>query len=110
MEPEVEQIGDVTVVTMGMESLDASNSEEFGESLLAVIEGKTKIVFDMDAVRFVDSSGLKIFLMCLKRVRETGGDLKLCEMAKPVRELFELVRLHRMMDICDTRDAAVKGF
>lgn len=110
MEPEIEQVGDVAVVTIGCDALEASNSEAAGQSLERAIEGKSKVVFDMSGVEFVDSSGLKIFILCLKRLRAAGGDLKLCAMTTQVRQLFELVRLHRIMDIFDTRDDALKDF
>lgn len=110
MEPEVETVGDVTVVTVGFEALEASNSEAAGNALERVIEGKAKVLFDMGGVEFVDSSGLKIFILCLKRLRSAGGDLKLCGMTPQVHQLFELVRLHRIIDIFGTRDEALKDF
>jgi anti-sigma B factor antagonist len=33
--------------------------------------------------------------------------LKLCGLSKPVRALFELVRMHRIFDICDSKDDAI---
>ena len=39
-----------------------------------------------------------------------GGDLKLCNVTKPVRALFELIRMHRIFDIVNTREEAVQAF
>jgi len=36
--------------------------------------------------------------------------LKLCGMSKPVRAVFELVRMHRVFDIVATREEAVRAF
>jgi anti-sigma B factor antagonist len=65
---------------------------------------------DLGKLTFVDSSGLSCLLSCLRKVNTRGGDLKLCRMSKQVRTIFELVRMHRMLDILDTREAAVRAF
>jgi anti-sigma B factor antagonist len=65
---------------------------------------------DLSHLRFVDSSGLGAMLSCLRQLNATGGDLKLCGMSKAVRAVFELVRMHRIFDIYDTRELAVSAF
>ena len=49
-------------------------------------------------------------LSCLRQLNAAGGDLKLCGMSKAVRAVFELVRMHRIFDIYDTREQAVSAF
>ena len=68
----------------------------------------SKVIFDLAELRFVDSSGLGAFLSSLRQLNATGGDLKLCGMTKPVRALFELVRMHKIFDICGTKDEAIR--
>ena len=75
-----------------------------------VLESNRHVVFDLSNVEFVDSSGLGSILSCLRLLNASGGDLKLCHMRKPVRVLFELVRMHRVFDIAETLDDAVKAF
>jgi anti-anti-sigma regulatory factor len=36
--------------------------------------------------------------------------MKLCNATRQVKDLFELVRLHKILDIFDTRDEAVASF
>jgi anti-sigma B factor antagonist len=107
----IEQMGMVTIVTFPGEYLDASVVKEFKEDIARVIEGNgRKVVFDISRLQFIDSSGLGAILSCLRKLNGAGGDLKLCGMTKPVRALFELVRMHRIMDIYNTRDEAVSAF
>ena len=61
-------------------------------------------------MRFVDSSGLGSFLSCLRKVLAGGGGLKLCGMSRQVRAIFELVKLHQILEIHDTSDEAVRAF
>jgi anti-sigma B factor antagonist len=67
------------------------------------------VVFDLRELRFVDSSGLGAILSCLRQLNAKGGDLKLCEMTKPVRALFELVRMHKIFDIYVTKEQALRA-
>jgi anti-sigma B factor antagonist len=75
----------------------------------AVLESCSKVVFDLRELRFVDSSGLGAILSCLRQLNGKGGDLKLCEMTKPVRALFELVRMHKIFDIYVSKDDALRA-
>lgn len=110
MEATLETIDNVTVVVLTGESLDAGNAKEFKRDIIPAIEGQRRVIFDMGGLRFVDSSGLGAILSCLRQLNATGGDLKLCGMLKPVRALFELVRMHRIFDIYNTRDEAILAF
>jgi anti-sigma B factor antagonist len=105
-----DKTGDVTVVAIPMEELDASNSDEFKREVAPLLEGATKLVFDLARLRFVDSSGLGAFISCLRKANARGGDIKICGMSKQVRVVFELVRMHRIFDIHHTREEAVRAF
>jgi anti-sigma B factor antagonist len=110
MEIVVDRAGDVAVAVLPVDELDASNAAEFKRDIAPVVEANMKLVFDLSRLRFVDSSGLGAFLSCLRQVNARGGDLKLYGMSKPVRTVFELVRLHRIFDILTTREEAVRAF
>jgi anti-sigma B factor antagonist len=105
-----EKVGNVTVVVLPGEQLDASNAKEFKRDIAPLLEPQGKVVFDLAELRFVDSSGLGAFLSSLRQLNATGGDLKLCGMTRPVRALFELVRMHKIFDICGTKDEAIRSF
>jgi anti-sigma B factor antagonist len=110
MELSVEVVGDVAVATLFVDELDASNTGEFKQQMASVLAEHQNLVIDLGRVRFIDSSGLGAMLSCLRQVSAKGGDLKLCEMSKPVRAAFELVRLHRVLDIYPSRAEAVRAF
>ena len=61
-------------------------------------------------VTFVDSAGLGAILSLFRKLNAQGGELKLCSVAGPVRLLFQLVRFHRVFDIFNTRDEAIKAY
>jgi len=110
MRVQTETIDGITVVTIPGESLEAGNAKEFKNAVADIVKSKTKVVFDLEQLQFVDSSGCGSILSCLRRITAAGGDLKLCSVQKPVRVLFELVRMHRIVDIYNTRDEAVAAY
>lgn len=110
MELACDEIGGVAVVVLPVEELDASITGELKRDIAPLLEAHTKMVLDLGLLRFLDSSGLGAFLSCLRRLNAKGGDLKLCAMSKQVRTVFELVRLHKIFDIFETREEALRAF
>jgi anti-sigma B factor antagonist len=110
MDLTVDNVGDVAVVEIPVEELDASNTAELRRDIAPVLEANTRLVIDLGRLRFVDSSGLGAILSCLRQLTAKGGDLKLSGMQEQVRAVFELVRMHRIFDIYETREEAVGAF
>ena len=110
MEMAVDEVSDVAVAVVPVDELDASNAAEFKRDIAPILQAHTSLVLDLSRLRFVDSSGLGAMLSCLRQLSAKGGDLKLCGMAKQVRTVFELVRMHRIFDIYATPEEAVRAF
>jgi len=105
-----EQQESAVVVVTSVETLDASNAGEFKTALAKMIQPGARLVLDMSGIRFVDSSGLGAILSCLRQLHDLGGELKLCSLNKPVRALFELVRMHRVFEIFNSREEALRSY
>ena len=110
MQLTVENIGDIALVSVHGDHLDASVTDEFKRDMVPSLDGHIKVVLDMSELRFVDSAGIGAILSCLRRLSAKDGDLKLCGVTKPVRASFEIARMHRIIDILDTRDEALAAF
>jgi len=106
----VDKVKDVAVVTVNTEDFDASSSEEFKRQIAPVLQTTNKLILDLQRVGFVDSSGCGAILSCLKALTTSGGDLKICRVSGPVRSTFELVRMHRICQVCATREEALQAF
>jgi anti-sigma B factor antagonist len=111
MELAVEKIEgeNVAIVQVAAPTMDASNAAQFKSSLAPLCVDGSKIILDLSAVKFVDSSGLGAMLSCLRKLNAIGGDLKLCGMNKPIRALFELVRMHRVFEIFNSHEEALRS-
>ncbi|MDC8772996.1 STAS domain-containing protein [Roseateles albus] len=100
----------VLVIELREDNLDASNVREFREAAQSLMQEHSHVVLDMSGVKFVDSSGLGALISCLRQLNGRRGDFRLCEMSRTVRALFELMRMHRVFNIHDTRTDAVGSF
>ncbi|GAB4455756.1 MAG: hypothetical protein OHK0029_12360 [Armatimonadaceae bacterium] len=102
--------GNVVVVALDAEKLDISNSARFKKLMEPIVAENNKIVLDLEKVSFMDSSGFGAILGFLRELSERGGDIKLCQVQKRVRILLEMVRIHKIVSILNTREDAVRAF
>ena len=101
---------DVLVIELREDNLDAGNVRAFRDAMQSLMDERTRFVLDLAGVKFVDSSGLGALISCLRQANLRKGDFRLCEMSRTVRALFELMRMHRVFNIHDTRADAVASF
>jgi anti-sigma B factor antagonist len=106
----IENINEVTVVSLHTDVLDANNAKDFKKEVTPTLEQANNVVFEMSEVKFVDSSGCGTLLSCLRQLKSANGELKLCGVHKTVRTLFELIRIHRIIEIYDTKEEAAHSF
>lgn len=96
------------VVTFSVQNLDAGNVKAFRDAMQAITPHHDVVVLDMSALNFVDSSGLGALLSCLRAMNSKNGQLRLFGMTKPVKALFELVRMHRIFPIYNSREETLE--
>ena len=110
MEQEVKK-GDKAVVISGKGRADISAVSDFKSEVKKLLgEGDKNFVIDMGEVVFVDSSFLGALVACLRSANKEGGEIKIANLLPHMRSIFELTRLHRLFEICDSVEAAEAGF
>lgn len=65
------------------------------------------VAVDLESVEFMDSAGLGVLLAALRAVNDRGGGLTLVRPGRKVRMLLDMTRLHKVLDVCETVDAAL---
>ena len=70
----------------------------------------TKLILNLEGIKYIDSSGFGVFLSILKAANSSKGVFKICCINKEVLELFKLLQLHNVFEIHDTLDNCVKSF
>ena len=100
----------VTVV-MPSGEMDAENSTQLGEELNHLLtEGSRKVVIDLGQVGLMNSSGLATLIHYYKLARSNCGDISLAALQPPVRQVFLLSRLDRVLDLQPDVARAVQRF
>jgi anti-sigma B factor antagonist len=97
-----ENDGDVVVVYLKGQALDASNVQRFRTETTPLFDDAKNFIFIFQDLKFVDSSGIGALLSCLRRAHAAGGDVRLAELQPGVKQLFELVRMNRLFEIFET--------
>jgi anti-sigma B factor antagonist len=106
----IDTAGDAIVVAV-VGQLVVGNRQEFKQLVLDEIErGARHIVIDFSETGYVDSSGLGALVSLNKRLRETGGELRLAALNEDLRTLFELTRLDTLFRLHADRAEALVGF
>ena len=103
----LERMDDVAIVTVDGQ-LVVTNRQEFKQAILdAVEQGAHLVVADFTTSGYIDSSGLGALVSLSRRLRETGGDLRLVGLNEDLRTLFELTRLDALFPLYATRADAL---
>lgn len=84
--------------------LVVTNRQEFKQVVLDELEqGARSIVVDFSQSAYIDSSGLGALVSLGKRIRESGGELRLAGLNEDLRTLFELTRLDALFPLFASR-------
>ena len=108
MDIKEEKQGDILIVTID-KHLDTSTAGDFESRLLGIIDrGERLILVDCEQLQYVNSAGLKVFLLAAKRIEPLGGALVLCALAPAVLMIFEMIGFTRIMKIVRTREEGLQ--
>ncbi len=111
MQLNITEQGNLVRINIEEERMDAHNSGDLKEQMLQLFdEGKSNLIIDLSAVRFIDSSGLGALVSGFKNASAREGSLKLCCLQPQVRSMFELTRLHRVFEIYNSAEEAQESF
>lgn len=104
---EVSRRGDWSVVEVGGE-IDVATAPRLREQLIALVSDQCyRIVVSLEAVDFIDSTGLGVLISGLKRVRTHGGEFALVCTEPRIMKVFEITGLLAVFAVYDTIDEAV---
>ena len=109
MELKFKKDGDATILELSGR-LDTSNYESFSEELFKKLEeGEKYLVVDMADLDYISSSGLRVFLSALKKIRANDGDIALCCLSDKINEVFEISGFSSLFKVYVSMNDAVAG-
>ena len=110
---EVEDIGDVTVVSFtDRKILDEQNIQVIGEQLFGLVDesGRKRLLLNFGNVEYMSSAALGKLITLNKKVQAAGGRLILCNIDPQIREVFEITKLDKLFDIRNEEQEALQMF
>ena len=88
--------------------IDLTTAPRLREQLVKlVVGGQPRVVLDLQAVDFVDSTGLGVIVGMLKRTRSQGGDLRLVSTRTGLRKILEMTALDQALPLAATVQEAL---
>jgi len=110
MEINKKKVGRIDVVSLKgrMDAYNSISVSEFLDELTG--EGSKQLLIEMEGVDYMSSSGLRVLLSTLKKLKNQGGKLKLCSLQPYVQEVFEIAGFNQLFDIYSSEDEALKSF
>ena len=106
LEIDVETMPDAVVV-QPKGDIDASRSRELQATLKDVFQSSPpRVVVDLGAVPYMDSSGLATLVEGLSLSQSSGTSFIVCALQERVRSIFEISRLDKVFVLADDVGAA----
>lgn len=106
----VSRQGDITIVEIEGQ-LIVGNRQDLKQKVLDEVEkGARKVLIDFSRTGYIDSSGLGVLVSLAKRIRDSGGELRLASLHDELQTLFELTKLDTLFQISKTREHALVSF
>lgn len=100
---------DTAIVKVSSPTLDINQAAAFKSEIRPIVEAHRRLIIDMSAVSFLDSSGLGALLSALRAVKDREGEMRIFGLTRQVNTLIHLVRMHRVFAIFTNQDDALKG-
>lgn len=89
--------------------LDTGTAPETQQQLSALLDrGVRQIVVDFSEVAYVASAGLRVLLSTAKRIRASGGELRVCCLNETVREVFDISGFSELLPVFASVGDAVR--
>ena len=105
------QVGDVTVIDANGRITLGEGSSTFRESIKDLTAlGNKKILLNLGDVTYIDSSGIGEMVSAFTSVTNQGGQLKMLNLTKRVRDLLQITKLYTVFEVFDDEAAAVRSF
>jgi anti-sigma B factor antagonist len=105
------QVGDVSVLDVAGRITLGEGSSALRDTLREMVgKGQKKVLLNLGEVSYIDSSGIGELVSGFTTVTNNGGQLKLLNLSKRVKDLLQITKLYTVFDVHDDEAAAVRSF
>lgn len=83
-------------------SITAANNEHFSQLFISTLEKCNKdLIVNLKDLDFIDSKGISSFILGKKLLAKSGLEMHITNVAGPVRSIFDITFLNRLIPIHD---------
>ena len=105
------QVGEVIVIDVSGRITLGEGSSNLREGIRELLgQGSRKILLNLGDVSYIDSSGIGELVSAFTSVANQGGQLKLLNLTKRVKDLLQITKLYTIFDIYDNEAHALRSF
>jgi anti-sigma B factor antagonist len=105
------QVGDVTVIDVAGRITLGEGSSALREAMKDLVtKGQKKILLNLGDVSYIDSSGIGELVSGFTTVTNSGGNLKLLNLNKRVKDLLQITKLYTVFEVHEDEAAAIRSF
>jgi anti-sigma B factor antagonist len=105
------QVGDVTVMDVAGRITLGEGSSALRDALRELVgKNQKKILLNLGEVSYIDSSGIGELVSGFTTVTNSGGNLKLLNLNKRVKDLLQITKLYTVFDVHEDEAGAIRSF
>ena len=105
------QVGDVTVVDVAGRITLGEGSSALRDSVRDMVsKNQKKILLNLGDVSYIDSSGIGELVSGFTTVTNGGGNLKLLNLNKRVKDLLQITKLYTVFEVHEDEAGAIRSF
>jgi len=86
--------------------LSGPQASQFKRWMEGVLPDVRQVVLDLSRVEFIDSAGCGVLVWLHKELLQRGGGLTVSNVTAPVRAMFDILRMQRVLHIQPPASAA----
>ena len=87
-------------LTISLEGrLDTTTAPQLESEVKSCLDGVKSLVFDMKALEFLSSAGLRVLLIAQKAIAKQGGSMVVKNLIPSVRKVFDVTGFSRILKI-----------
>ena len=107
----IRQAGDVSVVDVVGRVTLGEGSSALGDTLRGLAsKGSKKVLVNLAEVSYIDSSGIGEMVSGFTTVTNQGGQVKLLNLTKRVKDLLQITKLYTVFEVFEDEAAAVRSY
>jgi anti-sigma B factor antagonist len=105
------QVGDVTVIDAVGRITLGDGASTFRDTIRELAgNGHKKLLFNLAEVSYIDSSGIGEMVSGFTTVTNQGGQVKLLNLTKRVKDLLQITKLYTVFEVFEDEATAVRSF